>query len=814
MVSKKNLMEIVKKLMVHMDKAEGTTYRDELLSKIIQICSQNNYQYITNFEWYVSVLVELTRMEGSQHGPLVASQMLDVATRVQAIRQFAVEQMAVLIENAHLLTAQSSTMSQVLYAAAWITGEFSQYLRDPQATLEAMLRGRVIALPGHIQAAYVQNILKLFSAIFNRAEDEKDKEKINKLCDLIAENLPQFVSSADLEVQERASSAMQLIKYVQKQVNKGEERLAVELETLFVGELNPVAPKAQKKVQIPEGLDLNEWINDPPTESSDNDDDDIQLAGVGATDIFLRSDRLGDGMYSSNSRKQVELTEDELEKRRIARRLEQANNPHYLKASNGHKTNSAIDDYSEVAIAAIDLPVPLKIPGLASSDNYLNLDRSSAKRRKRRRRKKEKKGRSSDEEEVEIEEEEDIAPLHVVNTDIGEMPEGAQLSDGEELDSRPNDDPHKALDINLDEPLRDEEKLPILKHRTRSKDKVKKSKTKIMEHQSEPKTKLENKSTLILRLQFQDGDIAPKLQSRRKKDMRNSKEKKKKTQVKYKEGYEEAAGISTPSKEVVDDDDDDEDGNEVPVVLAPPPMTNYKKLADDKNMQMLYETKLFTHEPEKLALSVLFTNKTRSNIIELDFSVCDTPSVSMVKENRDNQYGNKLPFILDCRASSEMDFIFHVTDITSPHKVRGTLTYMVRCQDGSGTETSHHKLDFLLYLPCSTFMIGVLHQNYDVTNLLEDGQLTKHKSLVISSNPFQDFTQVIVQLCYHCHFSLLQRMEKTASLYSHSARGHHVLLLVKLLKGGRLGFEGRSDSEPIISNLFTEIEVLFQPKDA
>lgn len=74
----------------------------------------------------MSVLVELTRMEGSQHGSLVAAQMLDVATRVQAIRQFAVQQMALLIDSAHLLTAQSSTMSQVLYAAAWITGEFSQ----------------------------------------------------------------------------------------------------------------------------------------------------------------------------------------------------------------------------------------------------------------------------------------------------------------------------------------------------------------------------------------------------------------------------------------------------------------------------------------------------------------------------------------------------------------------------------------------------------------------------------------------------------------------------------------------------------------
>jgi AP-3 complex subunit delta-1 len=76
---------------------------------------------------------------------------------------------------------------------------------------------------------------------------------ILQLCDMIAENLPQFVSSADLEVQERASSALQLVRYLQKQVNKGELGLASELAAWFVGELNPVAPKAQKKVQVPEG---------------------------------------------------------------------------------------------------------------------------------------------------------------------------------------------------------------------------------------------------------------------------------------------------------------------------------------------------------------------------------------------------------------------------------------------------------------------------------------------------------------------------------------------------------------------------------
>ena len=40
---------------------------------------------------------------------------------------------------------------------------------------------------------------------------------------------------------------------------------------------------------------------------------------------------------------------------------------------------------------------------------------------------------------------------HVVNTDVGEMPEGANISDDNEPDDRPEDDPHRALDIDLDE---------------------------------------------------------------------------------------------------------------------------------------------------------------------------------------------------------------------------------------------------------------------------------------------------------------------------------------------------------------------------
>lgn len=44
----------------------------------------------------------------------------------------------------------------------------------------------------------------------------------------------------------------QLLKYVLKLHDKG-VKVAAELSELFVGELNPVAAKAQKKVPVPEG---------------------------------------------------------------------------------------------------------------------------------------------------------------------------------------------------------------------------------------------------------------------------------------------------------------------------------------------------------------------------------------------------------------------------------------------------------------------------------------------------------------------------------------------------------------------------------
>lgn len=70
-------------------------------------------------------------------------------------------------------------------------------------------------------------------------------------------------------------------------------------------------------------------------------------------------------------------------------------------------------------------------------------NRSSKKHRRIKRKKKSKKLKAA------TESEEDIPPLHVVNIIEGEMPEGARTS--AEDDDRNIDDPHRALNIDLDE---------------------------------------------------------------------------------------------------------------------------------------------------------------------------------------------------------------------------------------------------------------------------------------------------------------------------------------------------------------------------
>ncbi|KAK1131743.1 hypothetical protein K0M31_015903 [Melipona bicolor] len=818
MVSKKNLMEIVKKLMVHMDKAEGTAYRDELLSKIIQICSQNNYQFVTYFEWYISVLVELTKMEGTKHGPLVATQLLDVAIRVQAIRKYAVQQCALLLENSYLLTGQPrATMSEVLYAAAWICGEFSSELEDPIATLQSMLRSQASSLPGHIQAVYVHNILKLATATLYKAEKDGDTETMEQIFAL-KDKIAAFVCSGDLEVQERSSSVLVLFECL-----KESPGLAEELMEAFEGELNPVAPKAQRKVPIPEDLDLDSWINDPPSESSDSEDLDMN-------DIFIKTEKVND---SYSKREFNEPSAEELQKRREARKLEQQNNPHYLKgtfknSTSYHNSSNIYEEFENIPVTELDIPVSLKVTN--------NRKRYKIHGKKNKKTKKREKPISEDEQD-------DVYPIQVVNTGIGELPPGAELSDSDEYDHVDVNDPHRALNIDLDLPLRDDERLPVLEHRviennliqetTESKGKKKeKGHKKLKKKVKEVKEKRYDNQLELTDMWLENNTSTENTQppvtneytevfskkesewkdNKRKKSKNHEKHKKtdedskhrkskksksKKESLKKSSDYEETAGISTPSKEILPDLRYNFANSENNTILEP--VTSYEELAKNKVLSITYELKQIPHESNKLVASILITNNCQNLVKELVFDVPDTSSLRLMR-NIGDEFGIKLPFQLPPQTSKETQFTILISDVTFAQRLRGTLTYMLENKES----TLQEKLDFTMHLTCSKFMVGDLSHKDILTELLKSGQLVHkiRKEIVLS----QDFDVILNLICCKCNLTLVEQIIDTASLYGHSLKGHHVCLLLKYNKSSaNLVIEGKGDNNILLSGIGEEI---------
>ncbi|XP_016520204.1 AP-3 complex subunit delta-1 isoform X9 [Poecilia formosa] len=881
MVSKKNLMEIVKKLMLHVDKAEGTTYRDELLTKIIDICSQSNYQYITNFEWYISILVELTRLEGTRHGHLIASQMLDVAIRVKAIRAFAVAQMATLLDNAHLLTGntQRNGICEVLYAAAWICGEFSEHLENPTQTLEAMLRPKVATLPGHIQAVYVQNAAKLFATVLKGEEGNTDSTAAQEASQLMIDRLPLFVQSANLEVQERASCILQLVKYIQKLQQKDVE-VAEEVNALFAGELNPVAPKAQKKVPVPEGLDLDAWINEPPSESESEDEQPKA--------IFAKEE-------PKHSRpRHTEVDEKELARRREARKQEQANNPFYIKASpSSQKVYQEAPGVEHIPVVQIDLNVPLKVPGLPMSDQYVKMEeerrqkeRAEKKKKEKKKRKEKRSGRGKKHDSA-PESEEDITPAHMVDIVTEEMPENALPSDDDERDPT---DPHKALDIDLDNlmesagrrPLADSEKLPVRSHRAaeaqktptdgetenatlpepkkksskekrekkkdkerdrkKSKDEKKKKKHKhedkeedllggqadepvlqaeetsqVAEPPSSSSTAAEEAATVAAAAAAPEPSVtAPdsepdepkdtemeetkssKHKKKKQKKEKEEKEKKKKKKHHHHHHHSDGAGDESVQNGTVEEEE--------PL----PPMSNYCLLAENSYIKMMmedadevYDIQGNLQDGSQVVVSVIFENKCNSFLKSMEFNVLDSLNSKLQRPEGSGPHdGLVVPFQLPPGVSNEARFVFTVQSIVMPQKLKGTLTFIVKNEDDS----THEKLDFKLHFTCTSYLITTPCYSDAFAKLLESGDLKSSSVRLEGVN--MPFHHLLARICFHHHFSVVERIDSCASMYSRSIQGHHVCLLVKT-SAQTVSIDAKCDEPTLLGNVLDEIKQTF-----
>ncbi|XP_010465916.1 PREDICTED: AP-3 complex subunit delta-like [Camelina sativa] len=290
MVNEDNVSEISRILMNYALKSD-LLFCNEVIASVLLACSRNSYEIIVDFDWYVSLLGEMARIPHCQRGQEIGHQLIDIGMRVKDARRELVRISRALLIDPALLGNQF--LHPILSAAAWASGEYVEFSKTSYDIAEALLQPRTSLLPPSIRAIYIHSTFKVLvfslKAYFSAQDSTSSPlveestnyvsslvnaftyESISSLVDMIELGLCSLSGTLDVEVQERAKNVLGftgMIKHkIIEKVTSPESvieasRAVAFMEDVFSEELGPVSSTAQEKVPLPDGLELNENLED------------------------------------------------------------------------------------------------------------------------------------------------------------------------------------------------------------------------------------------------------------------------------------------------------------------------------------------------------------------------------------------------------------------------------------------------------------------------------------------------------------------------------------------------------------------------
>ena len=363
-------------------------YRSTIIHRILEMCSQDSYAKIVDFEWYIDVLVQLVKLlpvaappSSEQQNGQATSPQSDAATAIGwqlrnvAVRVSTVRTEAVMAASSLVTTSSSGTSSVavdggrqgVLPFAAWVVGEYFVSAGLSYNALDSLIHPTTHSLSPEAICSYLQAIPKVLSAAVSHELSEwtlERKTMIKLLVARIIHFLEPLTRHPNLEVQERSVEFLELMRIASQAITShglenddGPLLLTRAIPQLFWGsELNPVAPTAQRKVPIPPGLSLDASINSDLAgllhraqqdfsleaesaefESFYNDRPSHNTHGGPALDS-LPSIQVDSSFYQQTDVSAIEA--DSLLRKRIERRERNRDDPFYI-AGDGHSSGTS-----------------------------------------------------------------------------------------------------------------------------------------------------------------------------------------------------------------------------------------------------------------------------------------------------------------------------------------------------------------------------------------------------------------------------------------------------------------------------------------
>lgn len=370
----------------------SASYRSEIINRILNLGAMDTYGNITDFEWYTNVLVQLAYLAHDSAGCQIRFQLIDIASRVRAVRPHVISKLKQVLEDGSLSVKSHREEFPLLRAAAWICGEYCQDVPYPPAVVSLLLRRDVLEECSSMTVSMLlHNAVKLFAWwLLELSKDWKEDclPQVRQLAREVRQTIQYLAQhSNEVEVEERTREYSQLFTLLDKDLesyrpskvngealaasSEGatwsiEERTNVDagpkslllLSPLFFGyPLGPVAKKAQGKVAVPTDLDLEQWIVEPDEERIA---DTWEKEKVAAVHTMEKSKRRGaeasNASIGKSKRNETSQAEAKERARLKADRLKrEQESPFYIGSIAKHRPNEAEVDVDAIPIVQLQL---------------------------------------------------------------------------------------------------------------------------------------------------------------------------------------------------------------------------------------------------------------------------------------------------------------------------------------------------------------------------------------------------------------------------------------------------------------------------
>lgn len=108
--------------------SQSPSYRLLLSKRLLDIIAHDTYLNITDFEWVVSVLVDVAYVSRADVGPQIRHMLLDIVGRVRSVRGYTVKVLEKVLDDDGLRERVQEHTGEdgLLEAAVWICGEYSR----------------------------------------------------------------------------------------------------------------------------------------------------------------------------------------------------------------------------------------------------------------------------------------------------------------------------------------------------------------------------------------------------------------------------------------------------------------------------------------------------------------------------------------------------------------------------------------------------------------------------------------------------------------------------------------------------------------